>query len=183
MAAAAGVGGAFLVAGWPEAAEAAERARERAAQDGKARYKVLTTAEANDVIALTSTFMPSDETPGAKEAGVVFFVDQSLATNAKELHKPLQGMLAEVNAYVARTWPGQSHVSSLSDGMRNELMTWIEKEKPQHLGLIKGMTLAGMFALPSYGGNRNKAGWKLIGFKDQFSWKAPYGWYDAEGHK
>jgi gluconate 2-dehydrogenase gamma chain len=183
MAAAAGVGGAFLVAGWPEAAEAAERARERAAQGGTARYKVLSTAEANDIIALTSTIVPSDDTPGAKEAGVVFFVDQSLATNAKDMHKPLQAMLADVNAHVAKTWPGQSHASALSDGMRNELMTWIEKEKPQHFGMLKGITMAGMFALPARGGNRDKAGWKLIGFKDQFSWKAPYGWYDTEGNK
>ncbi|MBI3789521.1 MAG: gluconate 2-dehydrogenase subunit 3 family protein [Gemmatimonadetes bacterium] len=183
MAAAAGAGGAFLVAGWPEAAAAAERARDRAEHAGKARYKVLTTAEADDIIALTSTIMPSDGTPGAKEAGVVFFVDQSLATTSKDMRKPLQAMLADVNAQVAKAWPGQSHASGLSDQMRIELMTWIEKEKPQHFGMLKGLTLAGMFAMPSRGGNRDKAGWKLIGFKDQFSWKAPYGWYDGEGAK
>ena len=44
------------------------------------------------------------------------------------------------------------------------------------------MTAAGMFAMPSRGGNRNKAGWKLIGFKDQFSWASPYGWYDTKGN-
>ena len=59
----------------------------------------------------------------------------------------------------------------------------IEKNKPEWFGMIKGLSVAGMFAMPSRGGNRNKAGWKLIGFKDQFSWKAPYGWYDAEGNQ
>ena len=31
-----------------------------------------------------------------------------------------------------------------------------------------------------YGGNRDKVGWKLIGFEDRFHWNAPFGHYDAE---
>ena len=38
--------------------------------------------------------------------------------------------------------------------------------------------MAGMLANPEYGGNYNKSGWKMIGFVDQFSWSAPFGWYD-----
>jgi hypothetical protein len=37
-----------------------------------------------------------------------------------------------------------------------------------------------MFANPEYGGNFQKTGWKLIGFTDQFSWAAPFGWYDRD---
>ena len=40
------------------------------------------------------------------------------------------------------------------------------------------MAISGMFADPKYGGNVNKSGWKLLGFDDQFSWAAPFGWYD-----
>ena len=39
-------------------------------------------------------------------------------------------------------------------------------------------TMSGMFANPSYGGNDNKVGWKLVGFDDKFSWQAPFGYYD-----
>ena len=39
-------------------------------------------------------------------------------------------------------------------------------------------TIAGMLSNPSYGGNFGKAGWKWIGFNDQFSWVAPFGAYD-----
>ncbi len=35
-----------------------------------------------------------------------------------------------------------------------------------------------MFALPSYGGNRDKAGWHLIGFDDRHFWQPPFGYYD-----
>ena len=41
------------------------------------------------------------------------------------------------------------------------------------------LTLAGLLALPSYGGNENKAGWKLVGFVDQHAWQPPFGHYDV----
>ena len=41
-------------------------------------------------------------------------------------------------------------------------------------------TAAGMFANPEYGGNRDKIGWKLIGFDDRFFWQAPFGYYDRD---
>jgi hypothetical protein len=37
-----------------------------------------------------------------------------------------------------------------------------------------------MFAMPSYGGNRNHAGWKMLGFEHQMAWLPPFGHYDAQ---
>ena len=45
---------------------------------------------------------------------------------------------------------------------------------------MRGATIAGMFSNPEYGGNRDKIGWKLLGFEDRFSWAAPFGWYDRD---
>ena len=36
-----------------------------------------------------------------------------------------------------------------------------------------------MFADPSWGGNREKSGWKLLGFDDRAIWQSPFGFYDA----
>jgi hypothetical protein len=36
-----------------------------------------------------------------------------------------------------------------------------------------------MFAMPVRGGNRDKAGWALIGFVDRHVWQPPFGYYDA----
>lgn len=183
MAATAGVGGVFLTAGWTDAAEAAERALARSAAGAPVRYKALAVADANDLIALTAQIFPSDGTPGAKEAGVVHFVDQSLAKNAKEMKAPIADLIAQVNGEAAKRFPGKGRVAALADADQHALVAWLEKEQPQRFGFLKGMSVAGMFAMPARGGNRNKAGWKLIGFKDQFSWQAPYGWYDVEGNK
>ena len=47
-------------------------------------------------------------------------------------------------------------------------------------GGMKFLTVLGLLALPSYGGNADKLGWKLVGFVDQHAWQPPFGHYDAE---
>jgi gluconate 2-dehydrogenase gamma chain len=45
--------------------------------------------------------------------------------------------------------------------------------------MVHFLTVAGMFALPGYGGNRDKLGWALLGFEDHHAWQPPFGYYDA----
>jgi hypothetical protein len=47
-------------------------------------------------------------------------------------------------------------------------------------GGMRFLTVLGLLALPSYGGNAGKLGWKLVGFNDQHAWQPPFGHYDAE---
>src|SRR3954468_20108862 len=48
------------------------------------KFEFLTPDQAADIDAAASQIIPSDDTPGAREAGVVYFVDKSLATWAKD---------------------------------------------------------------------------------------------------
>jgi hypothetical protein len=41
------------------------------------------------------------------------------------------------------------------------------------------LTHCGMFAMPSWGGNKDLAGWNLIGFDSRHAWQPPFGFYDA----
>ena len=49
--------------------------------------------------------------------------------------------------------------------------------------LARQLTLCGMFSNPPYGGNRDKLGWKLIGFEDQHMFEPPFGYYDTPGNE
>jgi hypothetical protein len=40
--------------------------------------------------------------------------------------------------------------------------------------------VAGVFSDPSYGGNRDHAGFTLIGMEHAAAYQPPFGWYDAE---
>ncbi len=53
-------------------------------------------------------------------------------------------------------------------------------EKNPFFETVRTHTIMGFFADPSYGGNYDKIGWKLIGFQDEFYFKPPFGYYDRE---
>jgi gluconate 2-dehydrogenase gamma chain len=56
-------------------------------------------------------------------------------------------------------------------------------ESSPFFGTLRFMTIAGMFAMPAYGGNRDHAGWKMLGFEHQMAWVPPFGYYDAAAAK
>ena len=43
-----------------------------------------------------------------------------------------------------------------------------------------GPRLLGLLALPKYGGNKDNAGWALIGVEDNHYWEPPFGYYDRD---
>ena len=142
-------------------------------------FQFLTAHQAAELDAATSQLMPSDGTPGAREARVVYFIDNSLATWAKEQRPVFTNGLAELRKRAAATAPGAKSFSSLGAEQQQAVIASLEKDQNQFFFALRGATIVGMFANPEYRGNFDKAGWKLIGFDDRFSWAPPFGWYDA----
>ena len=62
---------------------AANPARQAAAQStGAYKFDFFTPEEAVEVEAIAARIIPTDDTPGAREAGVIYFIDRSLVTFA-----------------------------------------------------------------------------------------------------
>jgi gluconate 2-dehydrogenase gamma chain len=161
----------LLVAG----AHAARAAR----QNPPPAFEYLTATQAADLDAATSQIIPSDDgTPGAHEARVVYFIDKSLATWAKDQRPAFTKGLAELRKRAAGVEKGKSF-ASLTREQQHDVIASLEKDKDPFFGALRGATVVGMLANPEYGGNLGKTGWKMIGFDDRFSWAAPFGWYDA----
>lgn len=139
--------------------------------------KVLTEAEGAEVTAIASQIFPTDETPGAREAGVVYFIDGSLASFNSGLVGPLRNTLGAIGAKSAELFPGATSFAGLDHEGQLAVMKSIESEP--YFGLLRFLTIVGMFSHPSYGGNRDRAGWKMIGFDDRHAWLPPFGHYDA----
>ena len=83
-----------------------------------------------------------------------------------------------MRARAAKAQKGATSFAALTGPQQIAVLTALEKEKPQLFGPLRFATIAGMLANPEYGGNYSKTGWKMLGFNDQFSWAAPFGWYD-----
>ena len=173
---ASGLGVAWLATRIPAIEAAARLARDSREQGIRA---VLTPEEARELEAMAETIRPPvDGRPGARDAGVIHFIDRAFETfQAPALEMARQG-LGALHTRVEARYPGAGPFSRLSEARRAELLREIEDEG--FFSLVRFLTVAGMFSLPSYGGNRDRQGWALLGFEDRFAWRPPFGFYDAE---
>jgi gluconate 2-dehydrogenase gamma chain len=143
-------------------------------------FSVLTVEQAGLIEALTARIMPSiDGRPGAHEAGVVYFIDRSLATFNAGQKKLYADGAKDLNQRAARKWKGTaSGFAALTPAQQDELLHDIEKTP--FFQTARFDTIVGTFALPTLGGNREFAGWHMLGFEHQPRFQAPFGFYDAD---
>ncbi len=161
---------------WP--AIAAAHGHAVAAQSAPATFVVLDAEAVRDVDAIAAQIVPTDDDPGAREAGIVHFVDRSLATwLAPEKQHFLDG-LHDFQRQFAVANGGASAFAGAGDAAQIAFLQRVEKTP--FFGFMRMLTLVGMFALPQYGGNRDGVGWKLLGFDDQHAFQPPFGWYDRD---
>lgn len=152
---------------------------EHVAMGGAAGVSVLTKAQAEVVDALTSRILPSvDGRPGAHEVGVLYFIDRALATFNAGQRKLYANGIADLNRRAARKWKGTASFAALTPPQQDELLHDIEKTP--FFQAARFDTIAGAFALPTWGGNREYAGWHMLGFAHQPRFQAPFGYYDAD---
>lgn len=158
-------GAAWLTANWPVQVAAAEKAQ------GLGNFTFFTREQAADVDAMAAQIYPSDSTPGAKEAQVIYFIDLALVTFAQDKQEAYTKGLAELG-----TKTGGKRFGSLSSAEQIALLTSIEKTP--FFKTVRDHTIMGMFAAPQHGGNYKKIGWTQIGFDDSLNFRAPFGAYD-----
>jgi gluconate 2-dehydrogenase gamma chain len=129
---------------------------------------------------MAEQIIPSDDTPGAREARVIRFMDLSLASFAASELPLFRRGVHELTTAARRLDPTAKSFAALSGGAQIQLLRTLEASGSPFFESVRVATINGMFANPEYGGNFEKAGWKLIGFEDRFSWGPPFGDYDRE---
>ncbi len=174
----AGLGSAWIVSHLPEIAAAQDHAHHAAISQAPPRFEFFTPEQAVEVEAIAAQIIPTDETPGAREARVIYFIDRALATFAADERGALVEGLNDLQKKTRKRFGKTKRFSDLSSGQQTEMLKGIEKG--QFFELVRTMTILGMFSNPEYGGNHDQIGWKLLGFEDQFHFKSPFGFYDAE---
>lgn len=167
-------GGALLSLHFPGLVAIAEAAA--AARDAGAAFRHLSATEAAALEGIAARIIPTDETPGAREAGVIHFIDQALGEFMAEAAGALRAGIEDVDARAAVAVEGR-HFADLGPEAQDAILR--EVEDTPFFGLMHYLTVAGMFALPVYGGNRDYLGWQLLGFDHRHGWMPPFGHYDG----
>lgn len=174
----AGLGSAWLLSHLPEIAAAQEHAHHAALSQTASKLEFFTQDQSVEVEAIAEQIIPTNDTPGAREARVIYFIDRALATFATADRPVFVAGLNDLQRKTQKRFGKTRKFSDLSTEQQTELLKGIEKG--DFFELVRTMTILGMFSNPEYGGNYNQIGWKLLGFEDQFHFKSPFGFYDAE---
>jgi gluconate 2-dehydrogenase subunit 3-like protein len=189
-----GVSATWVSAHWPEMVAAATHAH-RAVQSGATyKFDFFTPAEATEIDALSARIIPTDDTPGAREAGVLYFIDRALVTFASGDQQKYRHGLVELQSAVREKFPGVEKFSDATAEQQDKLLHVMETtqaEKAQRrrrvnsgqtfLEALRVQTIAGFLIDPEAGlGNRGGVGWKLIGREPAHSFQPPFGYYDKD---
>jgi len=162
---------------WSEVARAAQHAH-AAASDPSTAFTNLTATQAATVIAIAARIVPTDDAPGATEAGVVYFIDRGLGSFlAADRESFLKG-LGDFEAQVAAAHPDAGSFAALPATAQDAFLKSVETTA--FFGTLRLWTLFGLLASPAYGGNRDGVGWKLAGFEDGHAFTPPFGYYDRD---
>jgi gluconate 2-dehydrogenase gamma chain len=148
------------------------------AQDGEVRVplRFFTAAEARVVAAACERIFPSDDSgPGAREAGVVIYIDRQLAgPYGRDKYRYTKGPWVESgpeHGYQGKANPREVYregIGKLGDfaelpaARQDERLKSIESTV--FFQLLRTHTIEGMFCDPMHGGNAGLIGWQLVGF-------------------
>jgi gluconate 2-dehydrogenase gamma chain len=139
--------------------------------------QALTPRQARFADAIAGRILPTTDTPGAIEAGAVFYLDRALAGPYAHWLPRYAGGFRAVNKYAKRQFgapfeklSGEQQDSVLSDLQAGKITGLRNGE--EFFELLRTHVLEGVFGEPNYGGNRDMIGWKLVGFPGQ-QWGYP----------
>jgi Gluconate 2-dehydrogenase subunit 3 len=129
-------------------------------------------ADALTIEALAERIMPgAPGKPGAKDAGVLTYIDLALSGAYSDQQEFYRHGLAQLDTYCNTTY--NNSFTYLTSAQQDEVVTALETGKAtgfdwptaqSFFDRARTHTMEGMFADPVYGGNKNFAGWRLVGF-------------------
>lgn len=194
----AAAGATWATANWPAVLAAAEHSHKAAASPESQKLEFLTPSEAKEVEAISACIIPSDGTPGAREAGVVYFIDRALVTFSADDQKTYREGLPEIQKRLQHLFPTATVFSAATPAQQEAVLESLDEagsrtppRRPRAnfiagsaaqplFELIRAHTLAGFLIDPESDrrGNRGGVGWTVIGRLPEHSFQPPFGYYD-----
>src|ERR1700756_4211399 len=181
---------------WPAMVAASEHTHQTAKSDTPPKFQFFSPEEAVEIDAITARIIPSDETPGAREAGVVYFIDRALTTFAADNQQTYRDGLAGLQSRVHELFPAVEKFSRATPDQQDKILHSFDQQGAGGGGrvfrseasassffeAVRLHTIIGFLIDPDAGrgGNRDGVGWKLIGRDRDHMFRPPFGPYDKD---
>jgi len=112
-------------------------------KEAGASFKNISTEESVELSALADQIIPPDETPGASEIGVVYFIDVAFGGFMSNRAPMFRSGLKELQQKVQTAYPDIDRFSELSLEQQTEILK--SAEDTPLFGMLHFLTLCGMF--------------------------------------
>jgi gluconate 2-dehydrogenase gamma chain len=188
-----GLSGAWLATHWPAVVAAAGHAHRAAQSATPPKFEFFSPQQAIEIDAISARIIPTDDVPGAREAGVVYFIDRALTTFASDDQKIYKAGLPELQARVRELFPAVERFSSATPDQQDEVLRSLDQnaaapprpfrplpDAQSFFETLRQHTIAGFLIDPDAGGNRDGVGWKVIGREREHMFQPPFGYYDKD---
>jgi len=188
-----GLSSAWITTHWPAVLSAADHARRAAQSAAPPKFEFFSPEQAAEIDAIAARIIPTDGTPGAREAGVVYFIDRALTTFASDDQKTYKEGLPELQARVRELFPAVERFSAATPEQQDEVLRSLDDHAPvparpfrprpaaqSFFETLRQHTIAGFLIDPDAGGNRDGVGWKVIGREREHMFQPPFGYYDKD---
>lgn len=187
---------------------------------GTASGGVFSDHERATIEASVARIVPSDQDPGAREAGVVEYIEGLLATDDADtdvgprekkeyanfvlggtggrteerqaaLFRLMESGSRHRHAYrdgvaeldrLARELFSATDFRGLDEARQDRVLSVLDHRDDRFFALLVVHAMEGFYGHPRHGGNRDRAGWKVLGYPGPSFPRGndpPYGWYDA----
>ena len=152
--------------------------RTRAAGSPAPQFETLEAGTAGEIEALAAQIIPSTGGPGAREAGVIYFIDRALSTFAADDRETYRTGMAELQQKRQELFPHSTTIASLAGEQQMALIRAIEASN--FFELAPHPHGAGLPGEPQLWRQSGETGWKQIGFEGLMAYQPPFGYYDAQ---
>ena len=191
-----GISAAWAAAHWPAMLSASAHARAAAQSPSAAKFDFFSSEQATEIDAIASRIIPTTDTPGAHEAGVVFFIDRALVTFAKDKQKLYADGLPALQLRVRELFPAVHKFSAATPEQQDQVLESLDEQSgaggrnpyrssggaQSFFETLRVDTISGFLIDPDSNkrGNRDGAGWKVIGRDRDHMFMPPFGYYDKD---
>lgn len=134
-------------------------------------YRFFTPEEASCIIAFCEQIIPSDESPGASDAGVIYYIDRQLSgvfhydqEAYREGIKHLQTYCSLKHGSIFEKLIGEEQTKVLLLLESNHLneTEWAQGKPSVFFNLVRSHTMQGFYGSPIHGGNKDYVSFEML---------------------
>jgi gluconate 2-dehydrogenase gamma chain len=138
------------------------------------RWRILGDAEASLLDAICEQIIPADQDPGARQAGVVNFIDLQLAGPYRRFQERYRQGLSSLQAtcqalhqkpFEQLAWDQQTALLKSLEAGKAPKAYWRQVSSGEFFRMVVSHTMQGFYGSPRHGGNRDYVSYRMLGLE------------------